>query len=88
MSPWARDYPAEDLYDVYSVFVKYLNALDLVYGHKHARASKQANIHTHFCNAVLLVWGSLRLTPIIHCLSYWPHSQTLTLSSLAVRVWE
>ena len=27
-------------------------------------ASKQANIHTHVCNAVLLVCGSLRLTPI------------------------
>ena len=29
-------------------------------------ASKQASIlHTHFCNAVMLVWGSLRFTPII-----------------------
>ena len=27
-------------------------------------ASKQANIHTHVCNAVPLVWGSLRLIPI------------------------
>ena len=26
--------------------------------------SKQANIHTHFRNAVTLVWGSLRLAPI------------------------
>jgi len=26
--------------------------------------SKQANIHTHECNEVTLVWGSLRLTPI------------------------
>ena len=30
-------------------------------------ASKQANIHTHMRNAVPLVWGSLRLAPIITC---------------------
>ena len=30
------------------------------YGYSH----KQANKHTHVCNAVLLVWGLLRLTPI------------------------
>jgi len=29
------------------------------------QASKQANIHTHECNEVTLVWGSLRLAPII-----------------------
>ena len=28
--------------------------------------SKQANMHMHVCNAVTLVWGSLRLTPIDH----------------------
>ena len=28
------------------------------------QASKQARIHTHFRNAVPLVWGSLRLAPI------------------------
>ena len=27
-------------------------------------ASKQASIHTHVCNAVTLVWGSLKLAPI------------------------
>ena len=27
---------------------------------------KQASIHTHFRNAVMLVWGSLRLAPITH----------------------
>ena len=27
------------------------------------QASKQANIHTHGCNEVTLVWGSLRLAP-------------------------
>ena len=27
--------------------------------------TKQANIHTHVRNAVTLVWGSLRLTPIM-----------------------
>ena len=26
--------------------------------------SKQANIHTHVCNEVTLVWGSLRLAPL------------------------
>ena len=29
------------------------------------QASKQARIHTHFRNAVPLVWGSLRLAPIM-----------------------
>ena len=29
------------------------------------QASKQADIHTHVCNAVLLVWGSLRLSPTL-----------------------
>ena len=29
------------------------------------QASKQANIHTHVYNVVTLVWGSLRLAPII-----------------------
>ena len=29
------------------------------------QASKQANIHTHRCNEVTLVWGSLRLAPIM-----------------------
>jgi len=29
------------------------------------QASKQANIHTHECNEVMLVWGSLKLAPII-----------------------
>jgi len=28
--------------------------------------SKQANIHTHGCNEVMLMWGSLRLIPIIY----------------------
>jgi len=29
------------------------------------QASNQANIHTHGCNEVTLVWGSLRLAPIM-----------------------
>ena len=29
------------------------------------QTSKQANIHTDVCNAITLVWGSLRLVPII-----------------------
>jgi len=28
--------------------------------------TKRSNIHTHVHNAVTLVWGSLRLTPIIY----------------------
>ena len=35
-----------------------------VYGKWSVQASKQANIHTHVCNEVTLVWGSLRLAPI------------------------
>ena len=30
-------------------------------------ASKQASIHTHVRNVVMLVWGSLRLAPITDC---------------------
>jgi len=30
------------------------------------QASKQASIHMHGRNEVTLVWGSLRLTPIIY----------------------
>ena len=34
------------------------------------QASKQANIHMYGCNEVTLVWGLLRLAPIIvHLLS-------------------
>ena len=36
----------------------------MAYGHS-KQASKQANIHTHVRNAVPLVWGSLRLAPIM-----------------------
>ena len=27
----------------------------------------QENIHMHGCNEVMLVWGSLRLVPIMYC---------------------
>lgn len=27
---------------------------------------KQANMHTHVCNTIMLVWGSLRLIPIVN----------------------
>ena len=37
----------------------------MIYGKWSVQASKQANIHTHVCNEVTLVWGSLRLAPII-----------------------
>ena len=33
------------------------------------QASKQASIHTHVHNAVMLVWGSLRLAPMRELLS-------------------
>ena len=36
-------------------------------------ASKPTDIHTHFRNAVPLVWGSLRLTPISHTSCYYLH---------------
>jgi len=32
----------------------------VIYGKWLVQASKQANIHTHGCNEVTLVWGSLR----------------------------
>jgi len=37
-----------------------------LYGKWPVQASKQANIHTHGCNEVALVWGSLRLVPVNH----------------------
>ena len=37
----------------------------MIYGKWSVQASKQANIHTHGCNEVTLVRGSLRLAPII-----------------------
>ena len=36
----------------------------MIYGKWSVQAYKQANIHTHGCNEVTLVWGSLRLAPI------------------------
>jgi len=36
----------------------------VIYGKWSVQANKQANIHTHGCNEVTLVWGSLRLAPI------------------------
>jgi len=35
---------------------------EVIYGKWLVQASKQANIHTHGCNEVTLVWGSLRLS--------------------------
>ena len=40
-----------------------------VYMAANKQASKQASIHTHVRNAVTLVWGSIRLAPIILQLS-------------------
>ena len=44
---------------------------------------KQTNIHTHVCNVVPLVWGSLRLGPIISqsftCIQVQSHTAMLTL---------
>ena len=36
----------------------------MIYGKWSVQASRPANIHTHGCNEVTLVWGSLRLAPI------------------------
>ena len=36
----------------------------LVYGRK--QTDRQTYIHTHVRNAVTLVWGSLRLAPMMH----------------------
>jgi len=36
----------------------------VIYGKWSVQASKQASEHTHGCNEVTLVWGSLRLAPI------------------------
>jgi len=41
---------------------------EVIYGKWSVQASKQANIHTHGCNEVTLVWGSLKLAPINHTL--------------------
>jgi len=38
---------------------------EVIYGKWSVQASKQANIHTHGCNEVMLVWGLLRLAPIM-----------------------
>ena len=43
----------------------------MIYGKWSVQASKQANIHMHGCNEVTLVWGSLRLTPIMPCMESW-----------------
>jgi len=37
----------------------------VIYGKWSVQASKQANIHMHRCNEVMLVWGLLLLAPII-----------------------
>ena len=59
-----------------SIFGKYLNAhLNLRY----MAASIGTYIHTHFCNAVPLVWGSLRLAPInLHSGFHTPKYHTRT----------
>ena len=36
-----------------------------IFGKWLVQASKQASIHKHVCNEVMVVWGSLRLAPII-----------------------
>ena len=41
----------------------------MVYGSK--QASKQASIHMHVWNAVMLVWGLLRLAPDIEISVHW-----------------
>ena len=50
---------------------------------KNLAASKQANIHMHMCNAVPLVWGSLRLAPITHYLGNTPKLAYLDVAKLS-----
>ena len=47
-----------NVYFVYKVLTNRIRALIIAAGYI-------ASIHTHVCNEVTLVWGSLRLTPII-----------------------
>ena len=44
--------------------MKYLHVL--IYNLRYMAANRQTDIHTTSGNAVTLVWGSLRLAPIIH----------------------
>ena len=51
--------------------------------HGRKQASKQASLHTHVRNAVMLVWGSLRLAPMMLCTVYkWGYG------SLEMRLWQ
>ena len=60
-----------------SIFVKYLKALIKIYGKWSVQASKQANIHTHVRNDVTVVWGSLRLAPIILLVQFFGNMHSL-----------
>ena len=52
------------------------------------QASKQASMHMHVRNAVLLVWGSLRLAPIIYsCNEYLVVKLKFGLMTSAVACW-
>ena len=66
-----------------------------VYGRK--QTNRQTDIHTHVRNAVTLVWGSLRLTPItgikIASLSWFParqnsSRQTRTHAFTIIALWQ
>ena len=57
---WAQDYPRTFIY-VHWTIMKYLMCSFTVY--IWPQVCMQANIHLYVWNAVLLVWGSLRLSP-------------------------
>ena len=47
------------------IILKFKCAYLKIYGKWLVHAGTQANIHTHVCNEIMLVWGSLRLAPIM-----------------------
>ena len=67
-------------------FIKYLYVL--IWNLRYMAASKQANIHMYMRNAVPLVWGSLRLTPIIIMLVWFLGPIQLSVTYSAGRAWE
>jgi len=62
----------------------------VIYGKWSVQASKQANIHTHRCNEVTLVWGLLRLTPMkvaLQIIQHWLSGAIFTSASLLQQVY-
>ena len=61
--------PTDQVHKDVQKFIKYLNALNQ--NLQYTATSKPT--YTHLCNAFPLVWGSLRLAPIIHTRSKFNH---------------